>query len=282
MNGEVDGPEVTGGEPHEGAGRMWGLLQDLLEAHGREGTAALLGVNERTLRRAESNRHVTPQLQKELVRHAQEGMDDGPASSPQHLALELASLRHLKGRFDKLEQGTRDALDGLRREMAEVVAENKGLRRRVKDLEQGGGGQRTTEGGGDSPDPMRTTRTALDRRYPQLITEEAEAGEHAVYGIAMPLITEWRERRQSYLLHLDSADNWGKLTSELRMTELEIELIDAHVLTLPPADYPWDGIRRHSELRLRRRTWERLRHERRRARVRRWLLRVVTLGLWGR
>ncbi len=285
MNGEVEGPETTGGEPGDGAGRMWGLLQDLLEAHGRAGTAALLGVNERTLRRAESNRHVTPQLQKELERHAQEGMDDGPASSPQQLALELASLRHLKGRFDKLEQGTRDALDGLRREMAEVVAENEGLHKRVSQLEQGGVGRRTAEGGGDSPAPMHTTRAtqdALDRRYPQLVTEQAETAEEAVYGIAMPLITEWRERRRAYLAHLDSADDWSKLRSELRMTELEVELIDAHVLTLPPSDVPWDGIRRHSELRLRRRTLERLRRERRRARVKRWLLRLVTLGWRGR
>ena len=53
-------------------------------------------------------------------------------------------------------------------------------------------------------------------------------------------------------------------------------------LTLPPADYPWDGIRRHSELRLRRRTLERLRRERRRMRVKRWLLRLLTLGWRGR
>ena len=278
MNGEVDGPEVTGGEPQEGAGRMWGLLQDLLGAHGRDGTAALLGVNERTLRRAESNRHVTPQLQKELERHA--GLGDGP--SPQRLATELASLT---SRFDGLEQATRGALDGLRREMAELVAENEGLQKRVTQLEQrnAGGAERvSTATGTDRAGPSATTHPALDRRYPQLVTEEAEAAEHAVYGIAMPLITEWRERRRAYLAHLDSADDLSKLTSELRMTELEIELIDAHVLTLPPADVPWDGIRRHSELRLRRRTLERLRRERRRARVKRWLLRVVTLGWRGR
>ncbi|MCY3920316.1 MAG: hypothetical protein OXG38_11020, partial [Chloroflexi bacterium] len=77
MSGEGDSAEMTGGETQDGAGRMWSLLQDLLEAHGREGTAELLGVNERTLRRAESNRHVTPQLQKELERHA--GLGDGPS-----------------------------------------------------------------------------------------------------------------------------------------------------------------------------------------------------------
>ena len=57
MQGEDGGPDTKGGESDGGAGRMWGLLQDLLAAHGRDGTAALLKVSERTLRRAESNRH---------------------------------------------------------------------------------------------------------------------------------------------------------------------------------------------------------------------------------
>ena len=114
MNDEVDSAEVTGSDSQGGAGRMWGLLQDLLEAHGREGTAALLGVSERTLRRAESNRHVTPQLQKELERHLSEGMGDGPASQSRQLALELARLDSLASRFDGLERGTREAVDALR------------------------------------------------------------------------------------------------------------------------------------------------------------------------
>lgn len=292
MKDEVGSAEEPSSDPEGREGRMWSLLQDLLDAHGREGTAALLGVSERTLRRAESNRHVTPQLQKELERYVENSLGDDPASQSRdrELALELARLNSLSSRFDGLEQGTRDALDGLRREMAEVVAENEALKSRVDELEQrstGGAGQSATEGGGGNPTPVSTTlaeRAALDRSYPQLVTEEAEAGEHVVYGIAMPQITEWRERRRAYLAHFqsDSGDDWTKLTSELRMTELEIELIDAHVLTLPPADVPWDGIRRHSELRLRRRTMDRLRRERRRARIKRWLLRLLTLGWRGR
>ena len=283
MNGELGSAEETSSDPEGGAGRMWSLLQDLLEVHGRDGTAELLGVSERTLRRAESNRHVTAQLQKELERHAEAVAGDSP--SPQEVALELANL---KSRFDGLERGTQEAVDGLRQEVAEVVAENEALRNRVNALEQrGGGGAAGTPGASDEADsgqPPTThstlaERDALDRRYPQLVTEEAEAGEQSVYGMAMPVITEWRAQRGAFL---DAPDAWSKLTSELRMTELEIELIDAHVLTLPPADYPWDGIRRHSELRLRRRTLERLQGERRQAQVRRWLLRLATLGWRGR
>ena len=119
----------------------------------------------------------------------------------------------------------------------------------------------------------------LDRRYPQLVTEEAEAGEERVYREATPLIADWRSQRRTYL---DASHNWERLTADVRMTELEIELIDIHQLTLPPADHPWDGIRRHSELRRRHRTLERIRRERRQARVKRWLLRLLTLGWRGR
>ena len=37
------------------------------------------------------------------------------------------------------------------------------------------------------------------------------------------------------------------LQAEERLLELEIALADGHRLTLPPDDYPWDGIRRHAE-----------------------------------
>ncbi|MCY3569014.1 MAG: hypothetical protein OXH38_10330 [Chloroflexi bacterium] len=281
MNGEVDGPEVTEGESQEGEGRMWGLLQDLLEAHGREGTAALLGVSERTLRRAESNRHVTPQLQKELERYVEGSLGDGPASQSQarELALELASL---KTRVDGLERGTREAVNGLRKEVTELAAENERLRKRVDELEQhseGGVGRKPAGADGDNPGPSATTPFALDRRFPELVTADAADGEEAVYGAATALAGEWRAQRRAYL---DAADDWTRLTAELRMTELEVELIDVHELTLPPSDVPWDGIRRHSELRRRQRTLERLRRERRRARVKRWLLRLATLGWQGR
>jgi len=283
MNDEIGGTKEPGSEPEGGAGWTWGLLQDLLEAHGRERTAALLELSERTVRRAESSGKLTRALEKALEKHA--GLGDDP--SPQQLAVVLARLESLNSRFDGLERGTREAVDGLRRDMAELAAANKGLQKRVDELEQGGVSQGTPEGGGDNPGPVPTTlaeRAALGRRYPQLVTEEAEAGEQAVYGMAMPLITEWREQRREYLAHVesDSADDWGRLTAELRMTELEVELIEGYELTLPPSDYPWDGIRRHSELRRRHRTLERLRKDRRRARVKRWLLRLLTLGWRGR
>ena len=66
------------------------------------------------------------------------------------------------------------------------------------------------------------------------------------------------------------------------MLELEIALAGDHRLTLPPDDYPWDGIRRHAELRLRRQVLGRIRRERRWTQLLHWLMRLLTLGLWGR
>ena len=64
------------------------------------------------------------------------------------------------------------------------------------------------------------------------------------------------------------------------MRELEIEMIEEHGLTLPPATYPWDGFDRRNELWSRRQTLERVRVGRARAQLRQSLRRVLTLGLW--
>lgn len=74
---------------------------------------------------------------------------------------------------------------------------------------------------------------------------------------------------------------FGRLKAEERLLELELTLVGEHGLTLPPADRPWDGIRRQSELRLLDQAIGRVRRDRRRAQLAHWSLRLLTLGLWG-
>ena len=69
------------------------------------------------------------------------------------------------------------------------------------------------------------------------------------------------------------------MRAEARLRELELALIGAHRLTLPPATYPWDDLTRRHEVDWRRRTLARVRGERRRAAWRHRLRRVLTLGL---
>ena len=54
------------------------------------------------------------------------------------------------------------------------------------------------------------------------------------------------------------ATGWSRALAEERMRGLEIELIEDHGLTLPPATYPWTEGERRSEVRSRRMTLERV------------------------
>ena len=78
-----------------------------------------------------------------------------------------------------------------------------------------------------------------------------------------------------------TASTLERLRADERLLELELELVGEHGLTLPPADRPWDGIRRQSELRLLDQALRRVRRDRRRAQLLHWGLRLLTLGLWG-
>ena len=106
------------------------------------------------------------------------------------------------------------------------------------------------------------------------MTLEPEPGEEQVYGDATTVIVEWRRVRAEFT---EAGGRLGRAVAEERMRELEIAMIEEHGLTLPPAAYPWDGFDRRSELWSRRQALERVRVERARAQLWRWLRRVLTL-----
>jgi len=117
------------------------------------------------------------------------------------------------------------------------------------------------------------------RVFPDLIAEHPELGEEQVHGAAAALVVEWREawegrRRARYTL------DW--LRAERQRLQLELRLIGVFGLTPPPADAPWGERRRERELEWRRRALRRLRWQRPLTWCLHWLLRVFTLGLWGR
>ena len=115
------------------------------------------------------------------------------------------------------------------------------------------------------------------RPYRDMVTAEREPGEEQVYGDATPLIVEWRRVSAEFA---DAGDALSGAVSEERLRELEIELIENRKLTLPPSTYPWDSFDRRNQLWTRRQALERARVQCARAELRRWLWRVLTLGLW--
>lgn len=263
--------------------RLKAVLQTLVDEVGRVKAAEALGIDRKTLWRCMSSGRLTPRLAEALERRLL--TDKGAASSRRREHAEA-----LDQRLDALEATVRDGL----REVGESVAalgesQDQALRRLEGLLSPSEVVQRAGKGSPEAPATggNPTTQALIGgkavapprRPYPQLVTLEPEAGEELLYGEAMPAITEWRRVRRE---HETSRHGVDRLDAAVRMRELEVTLIGDHELTLPPAVYPWDRADRRDEV-WRRREWlVDLRVDRRRAVVRRWLRRLLTLGMWRR
>ena len=150
------------------------------------------------------------------------------------------------------------------------------VERRLVRLEAGRSESETPSPTGAETEPTKR-RYVRPRTYPQLVTLEAKPDEDLVYGEATPLIVEWRRVRAEFLKTRTTLD---RTEVQEPMLEKEIALVGEHELTLPPASFPWDEFDRRDKV------WEltqdlkRVRAERNRALLRRWLRRVLTFGLW--
>ena len=256
--------------------RLMALLRDMIDTEGGEKAAQALGVSYRTVSRTIESDRLTGRMSAVLERHLLLG--GGSAAAQQR-----KSIKALEKRVGELEEGLGSGLEelrgvfekgieGLREEYAQGLRQ---LERRLVKVEVGRGDR-------DSTDEIRDAveKTAVKpawRPYRDLVTLEPEPGEEQVYGDATPLIVEWRKVRTELL---DAKDGLSRAIAEERMRELEIELIGERELTLPPRTYPWDGSDRRDEVWRRTQGLERARVERSRAQIRRWIRRVLTLGLW--
>ena len=321
-NGGVEGAHPEGGAGPR-AGRLGALLQDLLAAHGRQRTAELLGVSERTLRRAlgegegqhedkgDGEARLTEPLSRALQRYEDkhEGRNEaelpGSGALPLETAYELAALKRRVDKLEQLERAVTEDLPEVREALARLEASLEELRQHIGEagqqigqqvgqqvgqtaaLERGGAAGRPAGSVGASVPTRSNSRTtaAPHRRYPELVTVEAEPEEERFYGAAMEVVAEWRQarlrREEVEAAAGKTAGTLDRLRADERLLQLELELVGAHGLTLPPADRPWDGIRRQSELRVLDQALQQVRRERRRAQLRHWGLRLLTLGLWG-
>ena len=151
------------------------------------------------------------------------------------------------------------------------------VERRLVRLEAGRSESETPSPTGAETEPTKR-RYVRPRTYPQLVTPEAEPDEDLVYGEAAPVIVEWRRVRAEFLKTRTTLD---RTEVQEPMLEMEIALVGEHELTLPPASFPWDEFDRRDKV------WEltqdlkRVRAERNRALLRRWLRRVLTLSDCG-
>ena len=109
---------------------------------------------------------------------------------------------------------------------------------------------------------------------------EPRPDDEQVYGpVVFALIAEWREQHAEFKAHWPTIPGY---VAEIRMVELEVELIGEHELTFSSDEPPWPNWRRRQELQDRAERLKVARTKLRKKRVRRFFLRLLTLGLWGR
>ena len=257
--------------------RLMALLRDMIEAEGKVQTAAALGVNYRTLVRHEETGRLTDRMSDALERHLLLG--GGSAAAQQRDRVDA-----LVERVSALERELRGGLEAVVGEVKAFREEHarsmRHVERRLVRLEAGRSESETPSPTGADSESGPKRRYVRPRTYPQLVTLEAEPDEDLVYGEATPVIVEWRRVRAEFLKTLKTGATLDRTEVQEPMLEMEIALVGEHELTLPPASFPWDEFDRRDKV------WEltqdlkRVRAERNRALLRRWLRRVLTFGLW--
>ncbi len=251
--GGVDAAGGGGAQAKAEAGRLRGFLQDLVEEQGRVQAADRLGVSERTLRRALASPQLTPHMTHALEREL-EASEARAASERRTPASLHKQLRRVERRLADLQRKT----GGLLEELWEAGDDLEQIRMAVAPRAAGANGRLGDVG---------------------LVTIEPAPDDAEVYGAALPVVAEWRRTRRT----LEEPPNTVTcLQLEERLLRLEIQLVDDHSLTLPPADDRWDQVRRETEVQLRQQRLRELRRERLWAEPLHWVGRLVTLGRWGR
>ena len=252
--------------------RLTALMHDLMK-EGKLEAAQLLGVNYKTLAAALDSGILTPRLSDALEKVL--------------LSREIEAFEKVRERVEKLE-GRMETVEKQTRSIPAEVEETVGreLERRMKEWSAGVVDEDASPQGEGTPDAAVTTsrqsRSSSPHQLfrstsPSVITMEPQPGDEEVFGDAWPLVDEWRRLRES---HPTEGGGVSWLVDEERLRELEIALIGEHELTMPPDTDAWDSLSRRTQVRWRTQTLARVRGERVRAQIRRWLRRVLTLWLW--
>ena len=253
--------------------RLLALLRDMIDDEGKVQTAAALGVNYRTVSKAVGSGTLTDRMSDALERHLL--LRGGSAAAQQQDRVDA-----LVERVDAMERELRGGLEAVVEEVKSFREEHarsmRHVERRLVRLEAGRNGSETPSPTGAETEPTKR-RYVRPRTYPQLVTLEAEPDEDLVYGDAAPVIVEWRRVRAEFLKTRTTLD---RTEVQEPMLELEIALVGEHELTLPPASFPWSQFDRRDKVWERTQDLKRVRAERNRALLRRWLRRVLTFGLW--
>ena len=268
------GPDPTG-RVSKGSGdaaaeeqdtRLLARLRKLVADKGRGCAAEQLGVDRKTVWQVLNSERLTPVMRETLLRL------DTEANDSDECWREDAGVRELRHRIAILE----DLLPDVERQLAQVgdaLAE-------LRDSRQAAPHVSTPAPAATSGSQAIPTTYVPRRIYPERVALEPRPDDEQVYGPEVfALINEWREQHAEFKAH------WPKIpgyVAAIRMVELEVELIREHELSFSTDEPPWPNWRRRQELQDRAERLEVARTKLRKKRIRRFVLRLLTLGLWDR
>ena len=267
--------------------RLMALLHELVRERELKGAAEALGLDPRTLSASMDRGALSGLAQVALERWLL-------AEGDREAARCREEVQALAGRVDGVEERVGELAAQVGQAVAEVqrvagasagphgedVARDlRRLERRMDRLESGGRGGANTPPASGAAGRHAGANAPERRRYPDLVTVGPAGDDEEVFGEAWPLVQEWRGLWRD---HPDRGRGLRWLTTEGRILELEVTMLEEHGLTLPPETEPLRGLARNAQLGWRRKALAHTRRRLARRRALRWLRRGITLGLWWR
>ena len=278
-----DGPSAAGVDMERLRGiKLMGFLRELDRQEGRMATAALLGVNYKTVVRALDEDRVTGRMADALELLLGTGGDSELERLRQQVRLLAERMAALEEPGDVLPVapvvgGDLDG-DGVG---GDGDGDGDGVEQEQASAQPGDG-----NGGASSQQPpmpppvagLGVSKPARLRRVdPELVTREPAEDDQEVYGEAWPLVAQWRGLKDRHPVQGRSL-SW--LTDHERLLTLELAMLEEHGLTLPPAKQPVKGLARRDHTRWRWKALHRTQVAIRKRKLLRWLRRLLTLGAW--
>ncbi len=226
-------------------------------------TASLLGVNYKTVVRAEESGRITGRMGDALERLLERADDSDQSRLRQRI---VALEENLETLAEEMQRGFADIKTAV--EIHTHVKKQSQMQDR-EELSRPMTVKAPSVKGLPSSKPVSPRRTA-----PELVTEDPADDDAEVYGDAWSLVEEWRRLRMG---HPSRGRNLSWLITEERLLTLELSMMEQHGLTLPPEKEPLRGFGRRDQIAWRREAL----HDTRKALARRKMLRrIFTLGLW--
>ncbi len=257
--------------------RLREFLRDLIRQEGKMEAAELLGVNNKTLTRAEESGEITGRMSDALELLLRRTDDAEVARLREAVRVMEERLAALEGGVEKpdAEEAEGDGGEDEANTQAQEKQEDD-TKTQAEDGKDGEGAGRSETGAAPHVVRLRPVNPDTLRPFdPEIVTVQPADDDVDIYGDAWPLVKEWRSLRSG---HPNQGSSLSWLTTQKRL--LELAMLEEHGLTLPPEKQPLRGFGRSGQTSWRRTALGDTRKALARRQLLRWVRRILTCGLW--